>query len=387
VAVQPGARRNAGLHGLRLTCTRSRDSRERVLSTRELNRALLARQLLLQRSRGTLTAALERVAGLQTQYAPSGYIGLWSRLEGFQLAQLTRALEQKRAVQATLMRSTIHVVSARDFWLFADGIGASREEHWRRTHPKELGESYDFDGAREELRSMLRGRTWHRSELDDLFRERGSSIWHGVWVELVPVPPSGTWERRRANLFRLAEEWLEPSPVDEQAGLWHLLRRYLGGFGPATLGEAASWAGVPARKLEPVVPTLPLRRFRSEEGKVLLDLQRVPLPPAETRAPVRFLPTWDATLLVHARRTQILPERFRPLVFDTKTPHSIPTFLVEGTVAGKWLVERSRQKATLVVEPFDRLPRGTAGELREEAAQLVWFVEPDAASHAVKIQP
>jgi hypothetical protein len=354
---------------------------ERVLSTRALNRALLARQLLLERSRLPLARALERIGGLQAQYAPSAYIGLWSRLDAFRLAQLTLALERKRVVQGTLMRSTIHVVSARDYWLFADGLGPSREAWWKRTHGKRV--AGDLDEVRERLRTELRGRTWHRQELDALPRSHGSSIWQGVWIELVRVPPSGTWERRRADLLRLAEEWVARSDAGEEMGLEHLLSRYLGAFGPATLNDAASWAGVPVTKLKPTAEKLTLRRFRSEEGKVLLDLPRAPLPGADAPAPVRFLPTWDATLLVHARRTLILPEEYRPRIFNTKSPQSFATFLVGGSVAGVWRWERSRERATLVVEPFERLPRSAAPEVRDEAARLVRFVEPDAASYAV----
>jgi Winged helix DNA-binding domain len=342
---------------------------ERVLSAGELNRALLARQFLLQRSRLSLTRTLEEVGGLQTQYAPSAYIGLWSRLEGFELAHLTRALERKRAVQATLMRSTIHVVSARDFWPFADAVGRSREHHWLRTHRKAAGADHDFDAARVELRETLRGRTWHRSELDELFHERGSTIWNGVWVELVRVPPSGTWERRRADLFRLAEDWLGREDVGEERGLAHLLRRYLGAFGPAPLADAAGWAGVPVAKLGPAAERLRLRSFRDGDGRALLDLPRAPLPEADVRAPVGFLPTWDATLLVHARRTQILPERFRPLVFNTRTPHSVSTFLVDGAVAGTWRHDGGR----IDLEPFHRLDRATTCALRDEAARLAAF--------------
>jgi Winged helix DNA-binding domain len=308
-----------------------------------------------------------------------------SRLERFQLAHLTRALERKRAVQGTLMRSTIHVVSACDYWLFADGVGRSREEHWLRTHRKQAGGEVDFATAAAKLRDELRGRTWHRSELDELLRGHGSSVWHGAWVELVRVPPSGTWERRRADLFRLADEWLGPSDAGEEKGLEHLLRRYLGGFGPGGLAEAANWAGVPATKLRPVAERLRLRTCRDESGKVLLDLPRAPLPDGDVRVPVRFLPTWDATLLVHARRTQILPERFRPLVFSTKTPHSVSTFLVDGAVAGTWHVEPSREKALLVASPYEPLPRRSLGEIRDEAARLVRFLEPGAASYAVRV--
>ena len=168
-------------------------------------------------------------------------------------------------------------------------------------------------------------------------------------------------------------------------GLVHLLRRYLLGFGPATLADAASWAGVPVTKLRPAAERLTLRRFRTEEGKVLLDLPRAPLPEREACAPERFLPTWDATLLVHARRTLILPEEYRPAIFNTKSPQSFATFLVDGSVAGVWRWERSRDKATLVLEPFAPLPKAATRGLRDEAARLVRFVEPDATSYAVKI--
>jgi hypothetical protein len=157
--------------------------------------------------------------------------------------------------------------------------------------------------------------------------------------------------------------------VTEAAGLEHVVRRYLGGFGPASIREIADWAGVPHASLLPVSSRIPLRRFRNEQGREMLDLPRAPLPDAATPAPVRFLPTWDATLLVHARRTQILPERYRPLVFNTKTPHSRPTFLVDGAVAGTWRYEG----ADIKLEPFESLPRRVRAEVDEEARRLAAF--------------
>jgi hypothetical protein len=147
------------------------------------------------------------------------------------------------------------------------------------------------------------------------------------------------------------------------------VRRYLAAFGPATRDDLASWSGVPAPQLEPALAAVPLRRFRSEDGAELVDLPRAPLPPADTPAPVRFLPTWDATLLVHARRTQILPEEHRPRIFHTKTPQSVPTFLVDGAVAGTWRYDGGR----VDLEPFGRLDRTTTRALREEAARLAAF--------------
>ncbi len=157
--------------------------------------------------------------------------------------------------------------------------------------------------------------------------------------------------------------------MTEAQGLAHLVHRYLGGFGPASLKDAANWAGLPVTTLRPAVERMDLRRFRDEKGGELLDLPEAPLPDPDTPAPVRFLPTWDATLLVHARRTQILPEDYRPLVFHTKTPHSVPTFLVDGQVAGKWRWEKGR----IHLEPFHPLPPQARRDLDDEADRLAAF--------------
>jgi hypothetical protein len=360
---------------------------ERVVSTRELNRALLARQLLLQRSKLGLTKAVEQLGGLQAQYAPSSYIRLWSCLERFALADLTCALERRRLVQATLLRSTIHVVARGDYWPFVAGTLRFREEWLRRTHWKLLGD-VDVRAAAAEVAGTLGDGVLGRDELLEICRRyepsRPTLVWNGLPLELVRVPPSGTWERRRADLYATAEAWIGRSDADEDAGLEHLLRRYLRGFGPARVADAASWAGVPVTALQAAAERLRLRTVRDQEGKRLLDVPRAPLPAADVPAPVRFLPTWDATLLVHGRRTQILPERFRPLVFNTKTPNSFPTFLVDGAVAGTWRSERTGGKATLRLEAFEPLPRAAKRDLRDEAERLVRFVEPDATSFAVR---
>jgi hypothetical protein len=158
--------------------------------------------------------------------------------------------------------------------------------------------------------------------------------------------------------------------VSPEAGLALLTRRYLGAFGPARREDIASWAGVPAKTLLPILESLPLRRFRDEQGKELLDIRSGALPDPGAPAPVRFLPTWDAALLVHARRTQILSEEHRHLVFNTKTPHSVPTFLVDGHVAGTWKQEGTK----VVVLPFERLPNGAREELSGETKALEAFL-------------
>jgi hypothetical protein len=339
---------------------------ERTLTQRELNRALLARQLLLERSRLPLPRALERIGGIQDQYAPNAYIRLWSCLEGFERHDLTRALERRTVVQATLMRSTIHVVSRRDYWPLAVAIRAAQREWLLRVRGLR-GRERELARVAGRLREAMADGPMRYRELDELTERR----WHdvGPWLDLVRVPPSGTWEQRRAHLFQTAERWVGPEDVEPDDALVHLVRRYLGAFGPAPQGDIASWAGVKPGHLAPALGCLRLRRFRDEAGAELLDLPRAPLPDAGTPAPVRFLPTWDAVLLVHARRTGVLPEKYRPVIFDTKIPPSMPTFLVDGAVAGAWRYAGGRVE----LAPFEKLDRATLRELREESERLAAF--------------
>ena len=341
---------------------------ERVLSARELNRALLARQGLLERAETSIQPMLEQMAGLQAQYAPSMYIGLWSRLAGFERDALTRALEQRDVIQATLMRSTIHLVSAADYWPLAIAVREARRESWLRATRRELGRG-ELEAAAERLRDALAGgETLRRKEIDELLG-KAAARGAGMWVDLVRAPPSGTWERRRADLYALASDWIEPVDITREDAVEHLVRRYLGGFGPATVKDVVSFTGLPAAELAPALERLELRRFRSTGGEELLDLPRAPLPDPDTPAPVRFIGTWDASLLVHARRTGVLPEEHRPRIFHTKAPQSFPTFLVDGAVAGTWRYERGAIELT----PFSRLDAATRRELAAEAERLAAF--------------
>ena len=340
---------------------------ERVLSARELNRALLARQLLLERAPISIPRALERMGGLQAQYAPSMYIGLWSRVEGFERDALTRALERRSVVQGTLMRSTIHLVSARDYWSLALAVERPRRERWLKANRDGLG-ARDMSAAARRLRPRLAGATLRRTEIDELVGKRPAAG-VGHWLPMVRVPPSGTWERRRADLYALAEDWLGPADVTHDDAIDHAVRRYLTGFGPATLAEIANWAGVPADGVAPALQRLRLRRFATEGGDELVDLPRAPLPDPQTPAPVRLLGTWDALLLAHARRADVLPERHRDRVFHVRMPQSAPTFLVDGAVAGTWRYEDGR----VSLDPFERLDRATQRALDEEGQRMAAF--------------
>jgi len=335
-----------------------------VLTQAELNRALLARQLLLERRRLSLPRAVEQIGCLQNQYAPSGYVGLWTRIAGFERDALTRALERRALVQATLMRNTIHVVSRADYWPLVIAVRAERMA-WSRSVQRTDGRA--VRRAAERLRRFLAHGPRRQKEIAD------AGLWVpgvGIWLDLVRVPPSGTWERRRADLFGLAEDWVGPEPeLGEEEAREHLVRRYLGAFGPAPQRDIASWAGMGVRALAGALERLPLRRFHDEAGRELVDVPRAPLPPAAAPAPVRFLPTWDATVLVHARRTGILAEEHRKRIFNVRNPQSERTFLVDGRVAGAWRYDSGHIR----LEPFGRLARAARAELEDEAERLAAF--------------
>jgi hypothetical protein len=347
----------------------------RTLTARELNRALLARQHLLRRSTASLPAVLESVGGLQMQYAPSGYVGCWSRLAGVSRVRVTRALERRQIVQATLMRSTIHLVSAADYPVLFEATRAARQESVLRTARSRRLDVVDYESVASLVRRWFAEGPLERAELLDRLADRGIGKEHwemlSQWLELLRVPPQGTWERRRAHLYGLARHELGAhGRVDPDAALELLVERYLGGFGPASRDDLASWAGVPAGVFTEVLDRMPLRRFVDAGGNELIDLPRRPLPDASMAVPVRFLGTWDATLLVHARRTQILPERYRDEVFSIRRPHSVNTVLVDGQVAGTWRIDGAR----VVVAVFHGVPARYADELEDERSALEAFV-------------
>lgn len=336
----------------------------RVLTLRELNRTLLLRQLLLRRERLGPARAIERLAAMQAQWVPSPYVGLWSRLEGFERAQLTRAIRREQVVKGALMRGTLHLVSARDYPLYATALRrevapwsngrakpspelvAAIRAHVR-SEPRTAGELLAFLEAR-------RGPAAEVENLRDL-------AWLRHLIPLEPLPNTAEWGFTRGVRFRAAS-FRRPPLADALA---HLVKRYLAAFGPATRADLASWSGQLLKTLDPALESL--RRFLDEEGRELLDLPRAPLAGGDEQAPVRFLSRWDELLIAHADRRRVLPEKHvvRKLVLA-----GAPALLVDGFVAGTWRVDAGR----VVAEPFERLPRTTRREIRDEAARLEAFL-------------
>ena len=346
---------------------------KRALSQRALNRALLDRQLLLRREALSIPEGLTRTAGLQAQYAPAMYVGLWSRLHGFERAALTRALEDRSVVQGTLMRGTIHVVAAADYWPFALAIRHPRRRWWLSSVRGPLAPH--MAAAARQLRRHIGDQAMHRTEIEALIgKHRFSGV--GLWVDLVRAPPSGTWDHPRASLYAAADAWL-PQPRQTPAeALEHLVTSYLRAFGPAAPADIASWAGLRTADLGPTLRHMDFAEYTDAEGDELIDVDDGALPDPDTPAPIRFLPVWDATLLQHARRAGIVAEEHREQVFTTKHPQGTATFLVDGAVAGAWHHEEGR----IVLEPFIELDKPTRRALDEEAQALAAFYAEAPAS-------
>jgi hypothetical protein len=353
---------------------------ERVLTRRELNRTLLARQLLLRRARLSASAAVERVGALQAQWPPSPYIALWSRLEGFRREQLVLAIEQRKIVKATLMRVTLHHVSARDYLAYAGVLHGTRTAAVARDlakHP--VDREVDLDALVRELERLAAEEPRSRRELLELLDQpkleladrRPWLVWYllASRAGLVHTPPSSVWRRNTSGVtFVPARSWLGAAGADGDEAAAHLVRRYLAAFGPATRADAAQWTGLPVGTLAAGFERIQLRRFRDERGRELFDLPRAPLARAETEAPVRFLPMWDSTLLAHADRTRVMSDEYRKIVI-ARNGDVAQVFLVDGFVAGKWKHVDGRT----ALEPFERLSRETRRALEAEGRSLAAF--------------
>jgi Winged helix DNA-binding domain len=350
----------------------------RVLTLRELNRATLARQLLLRRHRITVTKAIERTAGLQAQWPPSPYLGLWTRVEGFRPDDLMRAIRRRQVVKATLMRTTLHLVTARDYLAYAGIYRASRIRELQR-QLEALGEDADFADDGERLAAFAAEEPRSRPELLALLgrpklRIEDRSpwlVWYGLSAHagLVNGPESSVWRSHTAGgTFVPAATWLGADGASGDAARAYLVRRYLAAFGPASRADVAKWTGMARSGVDRGFAGLRLRRFRDELGRDLVDLPRAPLPPPETSAPVRLLPRFDNLVLSHDDRRRVLADEHRAAVIQGGEVRA--TFLVDGFVAGTWAQEGARVR----LQPFAPLPRAARREVEEEAARLEAFL-------------
>ncbi len=370
-----------------------------VLSSRALNRALLARQLLLQRARLPAADALEHLVGMQAQIPHTPYVGLWTRLEGFHPDELAGLIAERRAVRLALMRATIHLVTARDCLALRPVAqpALDRDLYRNGTHGPRIA-GMDMPALLAAGRALLDERLLTTAELGERLHAQwpdraAASLAYALrtLAPLVQTPPRGLWGMSGQTRYATAEAWLgrplasDPSPED-------MILRYLAAFGPAAVGDMRTWSGLTG--LRAVVERLRprLRAFRDERGRELFDLPDAPRPDPDTPAPPRFLPAFDNTLLSYADRTRIIAEEYRPRVF-TVNGLIRGTVLVDGFVRGAWRTERergtqgtrgTRGTATLVVAPFAPLSEEERAAVAAEGEQLVRFIEDDATAFRVR---
>jgi winged helix DNA-binding protein len=364
-----------------------------VLGTRALNRALLQRQLLLRRRRLSVPKAIEHLVGLQAQQPNDPYIGLWTRLDGFRPESLARLISEREAVRTTLMRTTIHLVTARD-WLAL--YPAMRSVHARTVYSSSPDgrslEGLDIEELLAAGRKLVEERPRTRAELGPLLGERWpgrdtASLARAVnyLLPMAHVPPRGIWGSGGRTTLTTVEAWLGRSP-DPEASADAVVLRYLAAFGPATTADIRTWSGMSgvAEVVERLRQTL--RVFRDERGRELFDLPAAPRPDPDTPAPPRFLPEYDNVLLSHADRTRIISNEHRKRL-TTNNGRSAGTVLVDGFVAGTWRIKRDVGTATLSVATLKRLSRKEAAAVTDEGTGLLSFVAPEVKARRVQIAP
>jgi hypothetical protein len=339
---------------------------ERVLTLRQLNRATLARQLLLERKQLTPKAAIERLVGMQAQWPPAPYVGIWTRTTSFRRQSLERELASGRVVKANVMRQTLHLVTPRDYGLVRAAMSETNFP-WEVEPARSLAPSVRALAAN--------GPVTTTEALAYLEREHGLTgltarrAWRATRARahLVHHHETALWRGRPEGRFVALGDLEAYDPAEARA---EMFRRYLAAFGPASRRDMVAWSMMHVPEIQRALDRLePLRRFRDEHGRELYDVPRAPLPHPETPAPVRFLPKWDNVLLAFADRTRVLPEQYRKTVIG-QNGDVAQTFLVDGLVAGMWRVDNGR----VITEPFAALSRSAQRELRDEAARLEAFL-------------
>jgi hypothetical protein len=365
-------------------------SRAPRLSSRALNRALLARQLLLDRSPRPVLGAVEDLVGLQAQTPLAPYLSLWSRLHAFDPAGLAELLQNRQVVRISLMRSTIHLVSAADCRTMRPLVQTVGERGLRANFGRHLVglEPAEIEAAG---RAALRAGPLTFAQLGAVLAEcwpgrDPSALAYAVrtYVPLVQVPPRGLWGKGGLARHVPAESWLG-APLAAAPALEDMVSRYLGAFGPASVADAQLWSGLTGlgEILDRLRPRLAC--FRDPAGRELFDLPDAPRPAADAPAPPRFLPVFDNLLLSHADRSRVLGDDLRGKLPGTAALMA-GTVLADGSVAAAWEVRGKASAARLVVSPLVPVTAAQAGDIQAEGAALLAFLVPEADRAEVDIE-
>jgi len=370
--------------------TSARAASTEWLSARALNRALLARQMLLERHKVSALDAIERLVAMQAQVARPPFVGLWTRLHDFDRAELATALHDRRVVRVTAMRATLHLMTATDYLAMRGALQPMLTKGTLATLRGRVA-ALNMDALEVEARRFFAESPATFDALRDHLKskfakgdERAMAYVIRTHVPLVQVPIAGApWAFPAAADFSLADAWLGRKISTAPATPEALVLRYLAAFGPATPGDAQAWSGMAALRdvFESLRPQLVT--FRDERKRELFDLPGAPRPGEDVEAPVRFIPDFDNLVLAHDDRSRIVADAQRGRV-TLKNLQVRATFLVDGMVAGTWRSERKRNAAVLSIEPFGATPRRARASLEEEGERLLEFLEEDATERVIR---
>ncbi len=355
-----------------------------LMSARAVNRATLARQMLVERADVSGVEAVGRLVGMQGQEPKHPYVGLWSRIDGFTEPDLDQAVVERDVVRATLFRGTLHLVTAADFLRFRTTVAPVLEAGLKVLGDR--GEGLEPAKVVAAAKKLLAKEPLTFTEVRDALQqqfpgvnERALGYCTRMLVPLVMYPTDARWSWSANARFTPAEDWLG-AKLHTKAEPQELVTRYLAAFGPATPADFQTWSGL--QKAKPLFDALELETFTDEAGKTLYDVPDAPRPDPDTAVPVRFLPEFDNLLLSHAKRERIIADEHKPAVY-TKNLRVKATYTVDGLVAGLWTADNKRGVATLTLAPFGRTLKKTLTELEREGTALLRFLEPDATTYQV----
>jgi len=357
-----------------------------VLDERALNRALLARQLLLRRHRLSAFKTIARLVGMQAQIPNNPYVALWTRLAGFRPEELSRLITERRAVRIALMRSTIHLVTAADALTLRPAVQPALDRSFKASPFARAVAGIDTNELRATARGFLEEKPRTTAALGKLLQRRwpdtdATSLAYAIraLLPLVQVPPRGTWEGKGASTHTTADSWLGRA-LESEIQTDIMVLRYLRAYGPATVADVQAWSGVPGLRNTLERLRSRLLTFRDWRGRELFDVAAAPRPSARTPAPPRFLPEYDNVLLAHADRARIISDEDRRRGGIGK-----PTVLVDGFVRATWSIQRSPRAATLIVEPLRPLNARERALVAAEAKRLLAFVAGDIPARDVRV--
>lgn len=359
------------------------------LTNRQLNRATLARQMLLERSEMPVVDAVRFLGGLQAQQSNDPYIALWSRLNDFHQSDLTALIVDRTLARATTMRATLHLHTADDLYGFRALVADHVKAMWRSNFLKRFGSEnrekahragVKLLDAKGPMTANALGKTLH--EKFPTAEALALSALLQVTETLVQVPPTRLWGNGSAPLLTRVENWLPPPPK-KLLTRRDLVRRYLRALGPASVADMQTWCRLTKLGAEFEALKKELVTFAAPDGRTLYDFPDAPRPDPETPAPVRLLPLYDNVYLGYDNRRRMLLD-------SDGTRHSMfanfrPCVLVDGVVAAGWSVESKKGAAKLRVEPYRKLRKPDVRDIEREGLDFLKFMDREAESHDVEV--